>query len=149
MVASPRRQVQANHRRETLLSIILPVGGAGLALLTVLAVTLLLLLPTRPQVSVLADWLLMIFMLCPVALCLLPVCIGLMTAVFAMNHLHAKTARMMGRAETLSETLVEKTLDATESISEKSISFNATMAHFDPLWHAFDDKEDKDGKLNP
>jgi len=149
MAASPGRQAEANHRRETLLSIILPVGGAGVVLLAVLAVTLLFLLPTRPQVSVLADWLLMVFMLCPLALCLLPVCIGLMTAVFAMNQLHGKTARMMGKAEALSQSLAEKTMDATETVSKKSISLNATLAHLDPLWRIFDGKEDNDGKLNP
>jgi|FLYN01.1.fsa_nt_gi lysylphosphatidylglycerol synthetase-like protein (DUF2156 family) len=147
MAAAPERPAQAQHRRETLLWIILPVAGAGLVILAVLGVTLLVLLPRRAQVSILADWLLTVLVLCPVLLCLFPVCVLLVTAVFGMNRLHGKTERLMGKAGAMSETLVERTLDATETISKKSIDFNVKLAHLEPLWRMFD--EDEDGKHNP
>jgi hypothetical protein len=149
MVASPKRPSQTLHRRETLIYILLPVAGGGLLLLGALAVTLFGVLPRRPQVSVLADWLLTVLVLCPAVLCLLPVCILLMTLVFSLNRLHGTTEGLMGKAEDMSASLAERTVAATETVSKKSIGLTAKLALFDPLWRVFDRKEDNDGKSNP
>ncbi len=149
MAASPERSSQAQHRRETLRWIILPVAGSGLLLLAGLGVTLFGILPRRPQVSVLADWLLTILVLCPAVLCLLPVCVLLMTMVFGLNRLHGRTERLMGKAEAMSASVAAKTIGAAETVSKKSIGLSARLAFFDPLWRIFDGKEDKDGADNP
>lgn len=148
MAASPKRPSQALHRRETLIYILLPVAGGGLLLLGALAVTLFGVLPRRPQVSVLADWLLTVLVLCPAVLCLLPVCILLMTLVLSLNRLHGNTERLMGKAEDMSASLAEKTMGASETVARKSIDLTAKLAFFDPLWRIFDRKEDNDGKPN-
>jgi hypothetical protein len=149
MAASPKRPSQALHRRETLIYVLLPVAGGGLVLLAALAVTLFGVLPRRPQVSILADWLLTVLVLCPAVLCLLPVCILLMTMVFGLNRLHGKTEGLMGKAEDMSASLANKAINASETVSRKSIGLTAKLAFFDPLWRVFDRKEDNDGKPNP
>jgi hypothetical protein len=88
-------------------------------------------------------------MLCPVALCLLPLPIGLITAAIYMNQVHRRLERLMGKAEAMSQSLSERAISVSENISKKSISFNARMAFFDPLWRVFDRKEDTNGKHNP
>jgi hypothetical protein len=72
-----------------------------------------------------------------------------MTMVFGMSRLHGKTAQLMGRAESLSASVAERTIGAAEIVNKKSISLSARLAFFDPLWRVFDRKEDTDDTDNP
>lgn len=142
----PERQAERQHRRETLLWIVLPMMGGGLLVAGGAAAAMLL--PRRAQVSLLADWLLTILILCPVALCLLPVCVALITTALWMNRAHGKTAQLMSKIEARSHSFAEKALDVTETASKKSISLSAKLAYLDPLWRVFERKEDKNDKPN-
>ena len=145
---SPERPSQAQHRRETLLWIVLPMAGG--ALLVIAGAVAAMLLRQPAQVSVLADWLSIIFLLCPVLLCLFPLSVLFLTGAIYMNQVHRKTAQLMGRAEAMSHSLADKTINVTENISKKSIGLNAKFAFLDPLWRVFDGKEDTtNGKNNP
>jgi len=146
-MAAQQRDARTQHRRETFLWIILPFAGGGL--LIAAGVVVAMLLPRRLQVSLLADFLLTILVLCPVVLCLLPLCILLVTAVFGMNRVHNNTAKLMGRAENYSETVSNRAIQTMDTVSRKSIGFNARFAYLDKLWGLFDRKEDEDGRHNP
>ncbi len=144
-MAPPQRQGQ--HQRETLLWIVLPMVGGGLLVVTGAAAAMLLRLPE--QVSIVADWMTMFVLLCPVVLCLFPLSVGTITAALYMNQVHRKTDRLMGKAEAMSQSLSERVINSTRNLSKKSIGFNARIAFFDPLWRVFDRKEDTNGKHNP
>lgn len=144
---APERPALTRHRRETLVWILLPVGGGGL--LVAGAGVAAMLLRKASQVALLADWLFTILVLCPVVLCLLPLCVGLITLVFGMNHAHDQAAHLLGKGEAASETVKDKTLEVTESVSRKSIDFNARLASLDKVWGVFDRKEGNDGEPNP
>jgi hypothetical protein len=120
------------HRRETWLHILLPFLG-GILLVAVLLI-MALLLPQRAQVSLVADWMLTIFVLCPLALCLLPIYLLMMVAAFGMNKVHDKAASPLKRLEILSRTLAEKTISASESLSRASISLGTRFAFLDHIW---------------
>ena len=120
-------------------ALLLVAGLAGAAML----------LRQPAQVSIVADWMTMFMVLCPVALCLFPLAVGLITSALYMNQVHRKSERLMGKAEAMSQSLSERAINVSENISKKSISLNARMAFFDPLWRVFDRKEDTNGKHNP
>src|SRR5262249_33995513 len=106
MVVPPDSGIIASktkHNRETLLSIILPMLGVGAVVLVGLIIVLLL--PERLQVSLIADWLLSVLFLCPVVLCLFPLCIGLIAAIVGMNKAHDAMAKPLQRVQTLSALL--------------------------------------------
>ena len=81
------------HRRETIRYILLPM--VGLSVLVLAGAVISLLLPGRLQVSLIADWLLTILFLCPLALCLFPVCILMVAAIVGMNKAHSAIANPM------------------------------------------------------
>ena len=120
------------HRRETWLFILLPFLGGTLLVLALF--TLALLLPLRSQVSLVADWMVTVFILCPMAICLLPIYVLMMVAAFGMNKVHDKAASPLKRLEILSRTLMEKTITASESLSRASISLGTRFAFLDHIW---------------
>jgi hypothetical protein len=135
------------HRRETFLWIVLPMVGS--LVLVVAGVAAAMLLRQPAQVSILADWMGMFVLLCPLVLCLLPLAVVFITAAVWMNQVHRKTKRLMVKAELMSLSLAERTHKVTETVSKQSIGFNARIAFLDPLWRMFDRKEDSNGKPNP
>lgn len=135
---APDRQTLAEsaHRREMRLHIILPfAGGLVLVLVGVVAVVLL---PKRLQVSLVADWLLMICFLCPVALCLFPVAVGMVAAAAGLGVLHHKTGGGLARVERLTERALENTQGITEKINQATVDLSVKFAFFDKLLGVFD-----------
>ncbi len=135
---APDRQILAEraHRRETRLHIILPLAG-GLVLILASLVAVLL-LPKRLQVSLVADWLLLICFLCPTALCLFPVAIGMVVAAAGLGAAHQKTAGGLARVERLTARALERTQGATEKVNQTTINLSVKLAFFDKLLGAFD-----------
>jgi hypothetical protein len=127
---------RTRHRLETRSQILLPMLGGGLLLVGLLVAALLL--PLRSQVSLVADLLLTIFVLCPMVLCLFPVYIVLMVLAFGMNKLHDAGARQLERAEKLSHSVATKTITAADSLSRKSIIINSAFAPLNRIWSIFD-----------
>lgn len=145
MAAAPDGyDAQITHRRETLLWIILPVALG--ALLIAAGTTTAMLLPRRIQVSVLADVLFTSLVLCPIVLCLLPLCVALVTAVFWMNRVHRSAARTLGRVEDMSRSLSDKAIQGMDTVSRASIAVNSKFAYLNRLWGVFDRKGDGNGK---
>jgi hypothetical protein len=124
------------HRRETLRYIVLPMVGVGLIVLAGAVISLLL--PQRLQVSIIADWLLTILFLCPLALCLFPFCILMVAAVFGLNKAHDALVSPLRRVESLSETLRDRVSKTTDIVNQKTVDASAKWAFVDRLLSVFD-----------
>lgn len=85
------------------------------------------------QMSIIGDYLLMLFCLCPMLLCSTIIYAIIVASIYGVNRLHRTTKKSMQRAETASETLVEKTTTAADILNRKSISLNAGTAFFDSM----------------
>lgn len=124
------------HRNETLRYIVLPmVGVLAIILLGTMAVLLL----RRPfQVGVVADWLLTVLVLCPMALCLFPVCILLIAAVAGLGKAHGMAAKPLRRVEAMSAELATRAAATTDTINRQSMTFSTRFAFLDRWMSLFD-----------
>lgn len=132
------RQVQAEktHRRETRLQIILPFV-AGVVLVLVGGI-IALLLPKRLQVSLIADLMLTVLVLCPAALCLFAVAIGFVAAAAGAGKLHGSLGSALSRVEGLSARVLEQSGRVTDVINRQTIGLSARFAFLDKLLGVFD-----------
>ncbi len=119
------RASEVRHRRETLLLVILPL--LLVLLLIIACVVGVLLLPRRDQVSIVSDVMFTLLMLCPAVVCILPVTIGVIAAVFAMNRAHDKAAGPLRRLEDLSLKLAQRADSSTDTINRRTIDFSARL----------------------
>ena len=137
MTTASNRPNSANqHRRETLLHLIVPMIGVGVIVLA--GGVLVFLLPRRSQVAVIADWMLTVMTCCPAVLCLFAVCIALVAAIAGMNKLHVLATQPLDRIETLSRTVAEKTAEVTDGINQKTADISAKFAFANSLLGTFD-----------
>jgi len=127
---------EITHHRETIRYIVLPMVGVG-ALMLVGAI-IVLFLPGRLQVSLIADWLFTILFLCPIVLCLLPLCIVMVMGVVAMNKANNAAANPLRRLENFSANLKDRAVQATDTINRKTINASAKWAFVDRLLAVFD-----------
>jgi hypothetical protein len=139
--ASKRPTSQQQHRRETILYLIVPMIVTGVLVLAGGAAVILL--PRRLQVSLVSDWMLSVFVLCPVVLCLFTICMLLMVAVAAMNRLHDIVTKPLDQIENVSQTMVEKTAQVTETINNKTVDMSSRFAFIDRFLSVFDVPEDE------
>ncbi len=134
----PNRQniAERAHRRETRLYIILPLV-IGIVLVLAGGV-IVMLLPQRLQVSIIADLMLVVLMLCPSVLCLFLVVVALVAAAAGMNKVHVGASKTLGRAEGLTARVLDNTNRATETINQKTINFSVKLAFLEKLLGVFD-----------
>lgn len=132
---------ESTHRRETLRYITLPMLGGGVVML--IPVILVLLIRERLPVSLIADWMLAVCVLCPLALCLFPVTIAMMVMAFGMNKVHDGLARPLRRAGVFSKSIVDRAARLTDSINRRSISLSTVLAPLNTLWGIFDRPQEK------
>jgi hypothetical protein len=127
---------QARHRRDTWLYIFLPLFFGGVLVFVLLV--LVLLLPKRAQVSLVADLMLTVCVLCPTVICLFPIYLLLIVAAFGMSKLHHTGAKQLVRLETMSRELVDKTQETTDRMNRISVSLNGAAAPLNRLGNIFD-----------
>jgi len=90
MQTTPAAQLEAareRHRTETRREILLP-AVLGLGVLALAIVAVLVFANRNPQISLIADFTLSLLVLCPAALCMLPLALGLVVAAVGMNRVH-------------------------------------------------------------
>lgn len=138
--SSPRPSEQ-QHRRDTLLQIVLPFLGAGL--FTLLLLIIVLILPQRAQVSLVADLMVTVFVLCPIAVCLFPLYLGMVLLIYSLNKAHQAGAKQMVRVEDLSRTVTDKVIQTTDKLNRQSIALSALAAPLNRIWRVFDRPEEK------
>lgn len=132
---TPRKSDQ-ERQRETLRYLLLPMLGA--LLLVLIGAAVVLFLPQRSQVSIIADWMISVLVLCPVVICLFPICVGLIAAIAAMNRAHTLAAKPLRRVEDWSHTLAERTAKTTDALNQTTLSASARFAFVDRLLSTFD-----------
>lgn len=147
MTLTPEQQLEKTARtlrREQRLQIWLPfaVGVIVIAALVIFAAFL-------PRVSVVANCLLIVMILCPAVLCLLPIYFIVTFAAFGMNGLYNSAAKPLRGIEKLSARVLNRTIRLSDSLARWSINFNVRLA---PLsnWmeHAFDERKDDHEQLD-
>lgn len=136
--AQERVRSADQHRQETWLLIVLPMVGAVLAFVALLVLTLMVVLIKRPQVAALSDWLLTVWVLCPLALCILPVYLLMAMAAFGVGKLHDTTGKPLRRLNDVSANLSQRVIQTGEALSRKSIVIASTVALLDKVWGIFD-----------
>src|SRR5689334_12124786 len=94
---------KTSYNRDMVRWIVLPIVGVGA--LVLLGTIIVLILPGRFQVSLIADWLVSVLFLCPMVVCLFPLCLLMILAVVGMNRAHQAVSKPLQRVETLSATL--------------------------------------------
>lgn len=126
---------QIKHRDDTRRYILLPMLGGGLLIIAGLVAVALL--PQRLQVSQVSDLLLTLFVLCPLVLCLLPIYLGLVAAVFGLNKVHGMASAPLTMLERLTSGLAESTLRAANSLAQRGISLSTRLAYLERLLGVF------------
>lgn len=126
------------HRRQSRRMIFLPfiVGVVAVLVLTIGAGLL-----GRLETAFVSNVMLTIFVLCPVALCLLPIYILLVVMVVGMNRAHDGLMRLLQRLLTLSEIARDRTYSITDRAARASINLNARLAPLDIVYNAFEGKQ--------
>ncbi|MCB9452092.1 MAG: hypothetical protein H6672_11680 [Anaerolineaceae bacterium] len=135
----------ARHRRETWLGIYLPAGL--FALLMAGGVLLVVVVFAAPEkrwgLSLIADLLLTVLILCPSMLCLGVIAVGLAVASIKIGVLHNALARPLRRAQQASAKVSQRAENATGTLSEYATAFSARMVFLSKLMNVFDQPEDE------
>ncbi len=136
------QNVETRHRQQTRWEIILPAAGA--LLLIVLCVGFVAsraFLPTLNEsnrVSLLADWMLMVFMLCPAVLCVLPFALLGIVSVVGMSKAHGALGGLLTKAENASRLLEIRTTAVTNQVNQKTIAVSSRLGLIHKLLGVFE-----------
>jgi hypothetical protein len=116
-----------------------------LTLLVMLAsVAIAALLPRGAQTSIIANLLLTVLVLCPLALCLFPVYLLLMFMVFNLQRVHGAAAGGLSRLSHVSTSLNNRVEQASSHWARRSIRINSWFAGLDRLlFGVFDRPKDE------
>lgn len=139
-MATEPRVSEIRHRRETLRLVMLPMI---LVLIAVIACLVgVLLLPRRAQVSVVSDVMFTVLMLCPAVLCVLPITILTISAIFAMNRAHDAASGPLRRLEDMSARLAERAESSTDALNRQTIGISARLGFLYRLMSNLESDED-------
>lgn len=143
MTLTPEQRVaetQEKLQRDQRMTILLPFG-IGTAVLLVLV----LIAAAVSNVSVTANVMMTILLLCPAVICLLPIYFLLVVAVFGMNSVYNGAAKPLQALEKLTARLSHRTTQISDTVARQSINLNAHIAPLsNRLEHAFDERKDDD-----
>ena len=134
------RESARQHRRDMWRTIILP--AAIIFLLVAACIAGVLLMPRRAQVSVVSDFMFTILMLCPLALCMLPITIFSVAAIFGMNRAHEAMKRPLYRLEDHSNSMVERVETVTGQVNQQTINISARFGAVYKLLGLFETPEE-------
>lgn len=124
------------RQRQFLRSILLPVG---LTALLIFGAGVFALFGLRGQdAAVVADLMLTCLCLFPALLCLFPVYLALVLSVTVLSRADHFTTRQVRRARTLTADIAARTYQTGDSLSRRSITFNARFAPLDRVFNLFD-----------
>jgi hypothetical protein len=124
------------RRRQFLRSILLPVG---LSALLIFGAGIFTLFGLRGQdASVVADIMLTCLCLFPMLMCLFPVYLALVISVTVLGRADHFTTRQVRRVRVLTADVAARTYQTGDSLSRRSINFNARFAPLDRLFNLFD-----------
>ncbi|MDX2140049.1 MAG: hypothetical protein SF123_18325 [Chloroflexota bacterium] len=119
-------QSKRRHQREVMRFILLPMLLGVLVIVAVMIVVVAL--PRTLQVSAVADIVLTLFILCPLALCFLPFSLGLSVLALMSNRVTPAAAKPLRRGEALTLTISQRAVNIADKVARASIGFNARLA---------------------
>jgi len=133
---SKRTDSAARHRRESRNTITLPFFLVFVVLLAM--VIAVLLLPQRAQVSLVADWMTLWLILCPVVICLFPIYLGVMLGIYGMNRLHKGTRTPLEKLQVSYSKNLKRVTDFTGSVNQRMIDTQVKLTPYMRYLQAFD-----------
>ena len=98
---------------------------------------MVLILPRRAQVGIMADFLLTVFMLCPAAVCLLPVTIGLLVAAFGAGRLHDRAAPPLRGLQARTAAISARADALADSVNRRVIAYSGRLGALLRLFDVF------------
>ena len=136
-MTTDRQSGERIHRRAVRRQIILPFAGG---VILVAALVVIVASQGETPTSGVSTTMLTLLMLCPLALCLLPIYLLLVMAVAGMNRAHSGITRPLRRAEALSVEMRERTVSISDRLARESINLNARFAPLDRLLFSLFDR---------
>jgi hypothetical protein len=137
-----REEAAHDHRRAVRWGMILPFSG-GLVLIIVLVI--IAALEGETPTSGVANTLLTVLILCPAAICLLPIYLLLVIAVVGMDRAYNAVAKPLRQLEALSLTVSQRTKSLSNSADRSVINLSTRFALLDKLiFSAFDRPQEDD-----
>ena len=133
------------HRRETRRQTRLPMLAAFAFVLFVFIIAALL--PSRVQVSTLADWMFTVLVLCPVLICNFAVYMLVMAGIFGLRQLHRGTQAPLQRLENFVSSTEQRVEKTSAGLNKRVINISARLAPLMQLLSIFDSSETQ-GKDN-
>lgn len=124
------------HRRNVLLAIVLPFIG-GFLVIVALSVAAI----ASGRSSTLADIFLTIVVLCPVAVCMLPIYFLLVILIGLMGRANQSAGRGLQRLNGLVDGVGIRAVGATNRVAGLSIRWNSAFAYLDKLLFRIFDPE--------
>lgn len=110
-------------------SIWLPFIGGFLFIIVLVAIAATL--PDARQTSLISNFLLTLFILCPVALCMLPIYLVLIAGVYGMISVNKHAAKPLIALERTTANIAERTHKVGVKLAKASITFNVKMTSVD------------------
>lgn len=129
---------QKQHRRETRRQIYWPFGLMIFVFILVMVLVFTVVLPRRVQVSLVADYFTILCFLCPLLLCLFPIYLLAVTALYGVTRLHDSAQSPLTRIERLSQQLNRQATDATDALNQRTIEMSMRFAFLSRLFDIFD-----------
>jgi predicted PurR-regulated permease PerM len=139
MLAGQKQQARDSvrlHRQNVRWRILMPFL-LGIVLITACAV-IIMLFPRRLQVALVSDFMITLFMLCPAAICMLPITLLMIAAAFGMNRVHDGLVRPLNRLQDASESIQNSTTAASDMLNQRTVDLSARLGVLYRLLDIFD-----------
>lgn len=140
----------ALHRRETRLYIYLPAVLLFVVLLIAAGLVAITLSPPEKRwgLSLIADLMLTVLVLCPSVICLGAVAVGMAVLAVKIGVAHETLEKPLRRAQRITDTVAERSESTADAVNHRAVMFSARMAFFSKLLSVFDRPEDEPKDTN-
>lgn len=146
MTTSPKTRPDPirEHRRRVRRSIVLPFILGIILFALGLAVTLIPL--SRQDVSIVSDLVLSCLCLFPLVICLFPLYMVMVLAVYGMARTDKAVTTQLRRVRTASETLAARVDSTTDTINQKTVDVSVRLAPLNAIFGIFERPDTQNGK---
>jgi hypothetical protein len=131
---APSPDVRELHRQEVRRWVFFPVIG-GLILIVVLVLSTIFLTPRG--LGTVANFLLSCFCLLPLVLCVFPLYMILMAAIYGMSWLTDFSLQRLEQVRELTVSLEKSAADTTDRLNRQAIDVSASLARLNPILDFF------------
>ncbi|GAB4508643.1 MAG: hypothetical protein OHK0046_01660 [Anaerolineae bacterium] len=129
---SGQKHNQAERSRLSLWVVALPVVLVGFILV---ALVLIVFVPrSSPQISIIADFVLICFTLFPLVICVSPLFLLIMAAAFGVGSLLNTTEKLLIRLKGLTQSVLTRTENVSANLNRRSIGLAASLAFLDRIF---------------